>query len=104
MKPESLWSSLMVTRLRRMIYVNVILEDENERRRETLHEIRPWANAYPLGVFPEPDMPKVARVLMEAGITLDCVSASILRHALGEIGTMVDASLKERPGDEPGRR
>ena len=53
-----------------------------ERVREPALRIKQWCDAYPLAVFPEPDL-KVARKGLESvGITMDQVSASNMRHVL----------------------
>lgn len=44
-----------------------------------------WAGAYPLDVFPEPDFKRVAEVLKAAGLSLDCVSASNMRHVITKV-------------------
>lgn len=48
----------------------------------TLEHILNWAKAYPLEVFPEPDMKKARMGLASVGITLDAVSASNMRHVI----------------------
>jgi hypothetical protein len=73
------------------------LENENEHLRNALEQIEQWAQAYPLKAFPEPDLKK-ARALLEAGgLTLDAVSASAMRHALGG-GAIAHAALLFRDG------
>ena len=47
-----------------------------------LERIDNWAKAYPLKAFPEPDFKKVAEVLKAAGLSLDAVSASNMRHVI----------------------
>jgi hypothetical protein len=41
-----------------------------------------WAKAYPLDIFPEPDMKKAHAALQAEGMTLDAVSASNMRHVV----------------------
>jgi hypothetical protein len=62
-----------------------IVELEN-----TLHYLRIWVNAYPLRIFPEPDLKLAAKTLGDAGITLDAVSASAMRHVLTQVAEMID--------------
>ena len=64
-----------------------------ERQDEALHQIKEWAEAYPLDVFPEPDFKLVAKVLEAAGLTLDAVSASNMRHVITRVRAIVDAAL-----------
>jgi hypothetical protein len=61
---------------------------------QALHQIASWAEAYPLDIFPEPDLKK-ARALLEAGgITLDAVSASCMRHVVEGVGEIAREALK----------
>ena len=50
-----------------------------------LDKITNWCNAYPLDIFPEPDLKAVAELLKKNGMTLDSVSASNMRHVLSGI-------------------
>lgn len=67
--------------------------DELARLREALGDLRQWCNAYPVAVFPEPDLKCVAEVLKDAGLTLDAVSASNFRHVLKRVREITDAAL-----------
>ncbi len=69
------------------------LEAEVSRLRETLDGLKEWAAAYPVSVFPEPDMAKASASLEANGQTLDAVSASNFRYVLGQITERVDAAL-----------
>jgi hypothetical protein len=65
---------------------------------EGLRRIQSWADAYPLTVFPEPDFKKSRDALAAAGISLDAVSASNMRHAItgaGEIARAIIAEIGE---------
>jgi len=60
-----------------------------------LQRIESWAEAYPTDIFPAPDL-KLARELLAAGgMTLDAVSADIMRHALKGIGKICREALEE---------
>jgi len=61
---------------------------------DALTKIHNWTKAYPLEVFPEPDFKKAAEVLMTAGISLDAVSASNMRHVIGRLKDIVENVLK----------
>lgn len=54
--------------------------------------IRDWAKAYPLTVFPEPDLARAAAVLEAAGMTLDAISADAMRHVITQVAKIVDDS------------
>lgn len=69
------------------------LRESNERMEKSLHDIEAWARAYPLTVFPEPDMKKAAEVLRMHGMTVDAISASAMRHVLDGIINIVRDGL-----------
>lgn len=69
------------------------LTQENERYEDAMHKIRSWADAYPLTVFPEPDFKKADQVLTAAGMTLDAISASNMRHVINGVRKILDAAL-----------
>lgn len=76
------------------------LREKNEILDETLHQIRAWANAYPLSVFPEPNLVKVRALLEAGGITLDAVSASMMRHVLKGVEAMLKTAENVTKPDE----
>lgn len=61
-------------------------------------EILNWIDAYPLDLFPEPDLKKAAKVLKENGLTLDAISASNMRHVLIRMKETIEANTRHRPG------
>ena len=61
---------------------------------EQEEKIDNWAKAYPLEVFPEPDFKKAAEVLKSAGLTLDAISASNMRHVINGVKDIVEQALK----------
>lgn len=67
-------------------------EERIEKLEDSLQKILNWIHAYPLEVFPEPDMKKAAKVLEEAGISLDSISASNMRHVLTGIKDIIEKS------------
>ncbi|MCJ7482616.1 MAG: hypothetical protein MUO31_06595 [Thermodesulfovibrionales bacterium] len=71
------------------------LKASHDRQEEALRKIDNWAKAYPLEVFPEPDFKKVAEVLKAAGISLDAVSASNMRHVIKGVKGIAEQALKE---------
>ncbi len=64
-----------------------------EKLEAALYRIQQWADAYPLDVFPEPDFKKVHEVLTAAGLSLDRVSASNMRHVVKGVGEIARAAL-----------
>jgi len=73
-----------------------------EELEKILREIKDWANAYPIEVFPKPDLQKAAKVLKEAGMTLDSISADAMRHVLEGIKDKVEQALKENQNNSAG--
>ena len=71
------------------------LEEQLGRYEDALHKIVSWSEAYPLDIFPKPDL-KRARALLEAGgITLDSVSAYCMRHVVEGVGKIAKEALAE---------
>jgi hypothetical protein len=69
------------------------MTDREEVLTEALESIVRWSEAYPLEVFPEPDLVR-ARALLEAGgITLDAVSAYAMRHVVDGVGKIARQAL-----------
>jgi hypothetical protein len=64
-------------------------EDYRAIRKDVLEKIEQWSYAYPLDVFPEPDMAVVREALAARGITIDCVSASNMRHVIEQVQLML---------------
>lgn len=77
---------------------NEALEADVERYYEALKRIQTWAKAYPLTVFPKPDLKKAHEVLKAAGMTLDAISADAMRHVLNSVKDIVTKALK---GESP---
>lgn len=66
------------------------LTEKLEAAQEKLDRIHQWCEAYPVDIFPLPDLKK-ARALLEAGgITLDSVSAEMARHVLSGIQKIIE--------------
>jgi hypothetical protein len=107
-KNESSWEELFdfgvariaeIVALRKMIetlnqQVSVLV-DKNDRMEAHLEAISAWGDAYPLIVFPEPDFKKVRELLEAGGITLDCVSASNMRHVVEGVAKIAREGLGE---------
>jgi hypothetical protein len=63
------------------------------RHEDALSRIYQWAEAYPLDVFPEPDFKKAHEVLQAAGMTLDAISASNMRHVITKVKEIADVAM-----------
>lgn len=70
------------------------LEDCRNTLLDALADLRQWADSYPLNIFPEPDFARAAKALADAGMTIDAISASNMRHVLSRVKTIADAALK----------
>jgi hypothetical protein len=76
--------------------VSVTQEDRIERLEEALRRIVEWSEAYPFVVFPKPDRDHYARVhevLTANGMTLDRISADIMRHVTEGMGKIARDGL-----------
>ncbi len=72
------------------------LTDKLADLQSSLGKIIDWADAYPLDVFREPskeDWATAARVLKKAGLTLDAISGSNMRHCLEGAKRIAAAAL-----------
>jgi len=65
-----------------------------DQREDALQSIVRWSEAYPLSIFPEPDLKKARRLLEAGGITLDAVSAHAMRHVVEQVGQIARRGLK----------
>jgi len=70
------------------------LEAENEHKDAALIRLQNWANAYPLTVFPKPDLEKAHKLLQAGGMTLDAISADAMRYVVSGIKDIVEQALK----------
>ncbi|MET4628426.1 hypothetical protein ABIB83_005459 [Bradyrhizobium sp. I1.8.5] len=61
---------------------------------DALHSIKAWSEAYPLEVFPEPDLKKARQLLEAGGVTLDSVSAHCMRHVIMSVGEIAQRALR----------
>lgn len=77
-------------------------EAEAERLEAALERIEQWSRAYPLTVFPEPDLPKAAEVLKANGMTLDAISAHAMRHVVEGVGKIARDALQDEQKKGPG--
>ena len=69
----------------------LILENETlSKHEDSVTKIVQWCKAYPVKMFPEPDLKKAAKVLKENDMTLDAISASNFRFLLGRIQEIIN--------------
>ena len=60
---------------------------------DKLTMIENWCKAYPLDMFPEPDLKRAATILKAHGMRLDEISASNMRHVLTGIQKIIDGEI-----------
>lgn len=68
-------------------------EERADKYEAALQRIVQWSKAYPLDIFPEPDLKKAAAVLKANGMTLDAISASCMRHVVEGVGKIAKEAL-----------
>lgn len=61
--------------------------------KEAMVELETWAKAYPIEIFPEPDMKKAHEILKANGMTLDAISASNMRHVINNVAGIARRAL-----------
>jgi hypothetical protein len=66
---------------------------------QALHRIAQWSKAYPLTVFPEPDLKKARELLEAGGLTLDSISAHCMRHVVEGVGRIAREALESGHGE-----
>jgi vacuolar-type H+-ATPase subunit I/STV1 len=72
---------------------NKSLTERVDHLEDALKKISQWADAYPVDIFPEPDMKLVREILEFGGVTLDSVSAYVGRHIVDGIGKIANEAL-----------
>ena len=74
------------------------------RMQDALERIVSWSEAYPLDIFPKPNLAKARELLEAGGITLDAVSAHCMRHVIDGVGKIAREALADaNPGDTPAK-
>jgi len=71
------------------------LRAENEKLREAIGLLQNWANAYPLEMFPEPDMKLARKLLTDGGVSYDALNAYSMRHVINGVGRIIENVLNE---------
>ena len=87
--PHELWNDGIIDKIQRHSrYVEA--SKRIEKLESKLDKIKDWCEAYPVSVFPEPDLEKAARVLKENDMRLDDISASNMRHVLDGVKNIIE--------------
>ena len=84
-------------RERRRIIARAIMAERERcaKVEEALIDVKQWCDAYPIKIFPEPDLDKARQLLEAGGMTLDSISASAMRHVVTQIGKMLAAAIRK---------
>jgi len=69
---------------------------EIERLRAAHERIVEWSRAYPLAVFPKPDLKRAHELLQAGGMTLDAISAEAMRHVIEQVAKISSAALEPK--------
>lgn len=77
-------------------------EDRIDELVGVLERIQIWSEAYPVDIFPEPDMRRARELLKAGGITLDVVAASISRNIIAGVGDIVREVLAKTKNERRG--
>lgn len=75
------------------------LSERVDELTEALQKIVQWSEAYPLDIFPEPDLKKAHKLLQAGGITLDAISAHCMRHVVEGVGKIAREVLANKGED-----
>ena len=70
------------------------LRAENERLVEAIGLLRNWVKAYPLDMFPEPDLKLARKLLTDGGVSYDALNAYSMRHVINGVGKIIEQALK----------
>jgi hypothetical protein len=76
------------------------IEDRNDDLLNALQRIVQWSEAYPLDIFPTPDLKKARDLLAAGGITLDAISAHCMRLVVEGVGKIARAALGEQERED----
>lgn len=68
---------------------------------ELMQWVEQWAEAYPLDMFPKPDLHKAREVLSAAGLSLDCISADAMRHVITRVRDRMRAAQPPAVAQQP---
>jgi hypothetical protein len=60
-----------------------------------LHKINQWCKAYPLDVFPEPDLAVADIILKAHGMGVSSIGASAMRHVLNGLQDIINTTEGE---------
>jgi len=94
-KPFHAWDELEQRIARALLARDKRAAEKIEDLEDILHRIKQWCEAYPIGIFPEPDFKRAHELLTAGGITLDAISASNMRHVVTQIAKMIPVEKED---------
>jgi predicted P-loop ATPase/GTPase len=68
---------------------------EVERLKDCIGLLRNWAKAYPLDMFPEPDLKLARKLLEDGGVNYSTLNVYSMRHVINGVGKIIDEALGE---------
>jgi hypothetical protein len=71
------------------------LRAENERLWKGFGLLKNWTEAYPLEVFPEPDLKLARKLLEDGGVNYSALNVYAMRHVINGVKRIIDEALKE---------
>lgn len=71
------------------------LRAENERLREAMGLLQNWAKAYPLEMFPEPDLKLARKLLTDGGVSYGALNVYSMRHVINGVDNIIKQALNE---------
>ena len=88
------WKVYPDCEIERLENENDQLRAENERLQAVLELLQNWVKAYPLEMFPEPDLKLARKLLTDGGVSYSALNAYSMRHVINGVGKIIDEALK----------
>ena len=71
------------------------LYSEVGRLNDVIGLLRNWVKAYPLDMFPEPDLKLARKLLEDGGVNYSALNVYSMRHVINGVGKIIDEALGE---------
>ena len=69
------------------------LYSEVGRLNDVIGLLRNWVKAYPLDMFPEPDLKLARKLLEDGGVNYSALNVYSMRHVINGVGKIIDEAL-----------
>ena len=63
------------------------------RLNDVIGLLRNWVKAYPLDMFPEPDLKLARKLLEDGGVNYSALNVYSMRHVINGVGKIIDEAL-----------